>query len=71
VTGAALPVAERVGFLDRKLRVVTEKTRTRGEWSKQALAALGASYGFEYQGDNLLIARINVFLRNEPRVFVG
>ena len=60
VTGLALPVPERVGFLDRKLRVVTEKTKTRKEWVKWALAALKATYAFEYQGDNLLIARINV-----------
>ena len=61
VTGEALPVAERIGFLDRKLRVVSEKTRSRKEWVRWALAALKASYGFEYQGDSLLLARINVF----------
>ena len=61
VTGAELPVRERVGFLDRKLRIVSEKTKTRKEWVRQALIALKATYGFEYQGDNLLIARINVF----------
>lgn len=60
VTGDALPVGERIGFLDRKLRVVSEKTQTRKEWVRRALDALKASYGFEYQGDNLLIARINV-----------
>ena len=61
VTGDGLPVRERVGFLDRKLRVVTEKTKTRTEWVRRALDALRATYGFEYQGDNLLIARVNVF----------
>ncbi|KFI57383.1 Eco57I restriction-modification methylase domain-containing protein [Bifidobacterium choerinum] len=61
VTGDELSVGERVGFLDRKLRVVTEKTKTRKEWVRRALDALRATYGFEYQGDNLLIARINVF----------
>lgn len=61
VTGDALPVAERIGFLDRKLRVVSEKTKSRREWVRWGLAALKASYGFEYQGDNLLLARINVF----------
>ncbi len=61
VTGDELPVRERVGFLDRKLRVVTERTKTRKEWVRRALDALRATYGFEYQGDNLLIARINVF----------
>ena len=60
VAGDELPVGERVGFLDRKLRVVTEKTKTRKEWVRRALDALRATYGFEYQGDNLLIARINV-----------
>lgn len=61
VTGAELPVTERVGFFDRKLRIVSEKTKTRKEWVRRALDALRASYGYEYQGDNLLIARINVF----------
>ena len=61
VSGDQLPVRERIGFLDRKLRIVTEKTKTRDEWIKWALTALKASYGFEYQGDNLLLARINVF----------
>ena len=61
VTGDVLPVPERIGFLDRKLRIVSEKTKSRGEWVRWALAALKASYGFEYQGDNLLLARINVF----------
>lgn len=61
VTGDELPVSERVGFLDRKLRVVTERTKTRKEWVRRAVDALRATYGFEYQGDNLLIARINVF----------
>lgn len=61
VTGDGLPVADRIGFLDRKLRVVGEKTRTRREWVRWALESLKVTYGFEYQGDNLLIARINVF----------
>lgn len=61
VTGDALPVSDRIGFLDRKLRVVSEKTKSRREWVRWGLAALKASYGFEYQGDNLLLARVNVF----------
>ncbi len=61
VTGEILPVEKRIGFLDRKLRVVNEKTKSRHEWVKWAICALKASYGFEYQGDNLLLARINVF----------
>ena len=61
VTGEPLPVHERIGFLDRKLRVVSENTKTRATWTKWALTALQSCYGYEYQGDNLLIARINVF----------
>lgn len=61
VTGEILPVDKRIGFLDRKFRVVSEKTKTRKEWVRWAFAALKASYGFEYQGDNLFLARINVF----------
>ncbi|WP_172623491.1 Eco57I restriction-modification methylase domain-containing protein [Arabiibacter massiliensis] len=61
VSGNVLPINMRIGFLDRKMRVVTEKTTTRKQWAKWSLAALKATYGYEYQGDNLLIARINVF----------
>lgn len=61
VTGEMLPVPERIGFLDRKLRVVSEKVATQKEWTKRSLEAIRSTYGFEYQGDNLLIARINVF----------
>lgn len=58
-TGVPIPVRERMGLLDRKLRVVGEHARTRGEWTRWALDALRATYGYEYQGDNLLLARVN------------
>lgn len=61
VTGEPIEVADRIGFLDRKLRVVSEHARSRGAWFREALVALKATYGYEYQGDNLLLARINVF----------
>lgn len=61
VTGDTIPVGDRIGFLDRKLRVVSDRARSRREWVRWGMAALKASYGFEYQGDNLLLARINVF----------
>lgn len=61
VTGDFLDVGERIGFLDRKLRVVTRYANDFDEWVKWAMRALEASYGYEYQGDNLVIARINVF----------
>ena len=32
------------------------------EWLKWALRAFQSVYGYEYQGDNLLIARINILM---------
>ena len=60
-TGDFVPVDERIGFLDRKLRVVNWYCSDDYEaWWKWTVRAVEASYGYEYQGDNLLIARINV-----------
>lgn len=50
----------RVGFLDRKLRLVTENTHTKEEWMEWVKTAYQCSYGYEWQGDNLLIARQNL-----------
>ena len=52
----------RIGILDRKLRIVNENTNNKEDWIKWAIRAVQASYGYEYQGDSLLIARINVLL---------
>lgn len=60
LTGEPIEVKKRIGFLDRKLRVVRENAADYDEWLKWAYRALEATYGYEYQGDNLLIARINV-----------
>lgn len=61
VNGEMIEVKDRIGFLDRKLRVAAENTEGE-EYGKCSLRALQSSYGYELQGDNLLIARINVFL---------
>lgn len=60
VTGETIAIQDRMGFLDRKLRVVTENAADYDEWLKWAYRALEATYGYEFQGDSLLIARINV-----------
>lgn len=60
VTGQPLPIEMRVGLLDRKLRVVSENTDKSGEWLAAAKAALRSTYGYEWQGDNLFLARENL-----------
>ena len=62
VTGADIPIGSRIGLLDRKLRVVNENTDSEAEWSKWALRAFQSVYGYEFQGDNLILARENLFL---------
>ena len=57
-----IPPLRRIGILDRKLRIVNENTDDYDEWLKWTLRAFEASYGYEYQGDNVLIARINLLL---------
>ncbi len=57
VTGEPIPVEKRIGLLDRKLRIVSENTETSGDWLKAAQAAYQSIYGFEWQGDNLVLAR--------------
>jgi hypothetical protein len=59
-TGKLIKIENRVGFLDRKLRIVSQYCNTPKEWLKWAKAAYKASYGYEWQGDNLLIARENL-----------
>ncbi len=55
-----LPLSERVGFLDKKLSVVSKYCDTQEDWLKWAKTAFQSSYGFEWQGDSLLIARENL-----------
>ncbi len=57
VTGEPIPIERRIGLLDRKLRVVGENTETTGEWLKAAQSAYMSIYGYEWQGDNLVLAR--------------
>ena len=56
-TGQAIPIGQRIGLLDRKLRVVSENTDTTGEWLDWAQIAYKSIYAYEWQGDSLLIAR--------------
>lgn len=57
VTGEFIPVTERIGLFDRKLRVVNENVDTPREWLDAAQLAIQSIYAFEWQGDSLLLAR--------------
>lgn len=58
--GVKITLKKRVGFLDKKLRVIGKYTKTKEEWFFWVVEALKASYGYEWQGDNILIARENL-----------
>jgi hypothetical protein len=55
-----IPLSKRVGFLDYKMRIVSKYCDTAEDWIKWAKIAFQSSYGFEWQGDSLLIARQNL-----------
>lgn len=61
-TGELIEIGKRIGILDRKLRVVNENTDNEADWFKWVLRAYQSVYGYEFQGDNLLIARINLLV---------
>lgn len=61
-TGAIIPIKERIGMLDRKMRVINENAVDEAEWLIWTERAFNSVYGYEFQGDNLLIARINLLV---------
>jgi hypothetical protein len=56
-TGKYIPVRHRIGFLDRKLRIISENIKTKKSWFSNAKCAYKSTYGFEFHGDSLLLAR--------------
>lgn len=59
-TGEIIPIEKRIGLLDRKLRVVNENAIDENEWLDWVFRAFQSVYGYEFQGDNLLLARVNL-----------
>ena len=62
VSGDIIPVDKRVGFLDRKLQRIAEESTTEKEFIKWSKIAYESSYGYELQGDSLVLARENLLL---------
>ena len=60
--GEPIPIKDRVGILDRKLRIINENVINEEEWLDWTIKAFKRIHGYEYQGDNLLIGRINLDL---------
>ena len=65
VTGAPIPIQKRVGLLDRKLKLINQQVRAVEDWKDFAARAVRSVYGYEFQGDNLFLARKNILLTVE------
>lgn len=61
-TGQMIAVPDRIGLLDKKLNTLSEWFQTYDSWICWAVDAYASTYGYEWQGDNLLLARCNLFL---------
>lgn len=59
-TGELVPLFQRVGFIDRKLSRINAHINDKAEWQLLVEKAYQASYGFEWSGDSLLLARENL-----------
>lgn len=60
VSGEYIEPKDRIGLLDRKLRIITENVKTEDEWIEWAKIAVQNIYGYDWQGDNVLLARENI-----------
>ena len=60
VTGDFIEVNNRIGLLDRKLRIVSENTDNQIDWLYWTKKAYENIYAYEFQGDSLLLARENI-----------
>lgn len=56
-TGNFIHVQDRIGLLDRKLRVINENVHNSKDWIDSVNIAYQNTYAYEWQGDSLLLAR--------------
>lgn len=61
-TGDYIDLKNRIGFLDRKMRLIKENVLEQpsdpaAQWRNWSFLAYKSIYGFDYQGDSLLLAR--------------
>lgn len=60
VTGKTIDLDERIGLLDRKFRVLNENVDDHDTWIEWSKEAIKSIYGYDWQGDNVLLARENI-----------
>ena len=65
VTGETIPISQRIGLLDRKLRVISENTDTEEEWFTWTKRAFQSVYGFAET--HLAVPEHRVFLAEHPQ----
>lgn len=61
-SGEIISLRERMGFVDKKFHELNNKINDKNQWMKYAIKIFQSSYGYEYQGDSLLLARENLLL---------
>ena len=59
-SGEYIEVNNRIGLLDRKLALIDQNTSSEIEWNRQVRRAYKSTYGYEFQGNNLFLARENL-----------
>lgn len=62
VSGEYIEPSNRIGLLDRKIRIINENTTTENDWVEYVMLAYKNVYGYDWQGDNVFIARENLLL---------
>ena len=59
-TGEMIDLPARTGFLDRKLQRINAEVDDKEKWYDNVIRAFKASYGFEWSGDSIILARENL-----------
>lgn len=59
-TGKFIEIENRIGLLDRKLRIINENVDESDEWFEATKSAYKNTYAYEWQGDSLLLARESI-----------
>ena len=59
-TGELISIRKSFGILDRKLNAINRNISSEKDWFKWVVRAYKNVYGYEFQGDSLFIARVNL-----------